>query len=71
MAERNPVTGAMLIRTSTGIPTQNPLLRIAFTAANDMVWFAAEFGLTPSARARIGNGIAATLAPSKFDGLLR
>jgi P27 family predicted phage terminase small subunit len=62
--------GAMLVRTATGGAVQNPLLRVAFTAASDMVRYAAEFGLTPAARTRVANGVAARMAPSKFDGLL-
>jgi hypothetical protein len=58
------------IRIGAGLATQHPIYRVAVEAARDMLKYAAEFGLTPSARTRIGNGIAAALSPSKFDGLL-
>lgn len=48
----------------------NPLVRIASRAANDMVRFATEFGLTPVARARIAAGVGGLPGPNKFDGLL-
>jgi P27 family predicted phage terminase small subunit len=53
MAEHELETGALITKTSTGIPIQNPLQRIAVNAANDMIRYAAEFGLTPAARARV------------------
>src|SRR5262245_3271377 len=69
MAERDQVTGALLIRSADGNPRQNPLVRMAHNAAADMLRFAAEFGLTPSARARIAAGVYSG-GPGKFDGLL-
>jgi P27 family predicted phage terminase small subunit len=71
MAERDPDTGALTVTTGTGSLTQNPVLRIAVSAAQDMLKFAAEFGLTPSARVRVANSYGARLVPSKFEGLLR
>lgn len=53
MAKSDAVTKGLLIKTTNGNAIQNPLLGIANKAANDMVRFAAEFGMTPSARARI------------------
>jgi P27 family predicted phage terminase small subunit len=70
MAERDPVTGALLIRTSAGSPMQNPLLRVAVGAADAMLRYATEFGLSPAARARVAGGLVAQVAPGKFDGLL-
>jgi phage terminase small subunit len=49
---------------------QNPLQRIAVNAANDMIRYAAEFGLTPAARARVAGGIVGRAMSGKFDGLL-
>jgi phage terminase small subunit len=49
---------------------QSPMLRIAISAAGDMVRFAGEFGLGPAAGSRVSGSLAARLAPSKFDGLL-
>ena len=53
MAEQDPLTGGLLIKTSNGNAIQNPLVGIANKAAAAMVRFAAEFGMTPSARSRI------------------
>jgi hypothetical protein len=35
-----------------------------------MIRFAAEFGFTPAARARLANGIGVPPRPGKFGGLL-
>lgn len=43
----------MVIKTQAGNYIQNPYLGIANKAMNDMVRHAAEFGLSPSARARV------------------
>lgn len=53
MAKTDQVTKGLLIKTSNGNAIQNPLVGIANKAAADMVRYAAEFGMTPSARARI------------------
>jgi len=53
MAARDPVTSGLLIKTSNGNAIQNPLVGIANKAAAAMVRYAAEFGMTPSARSRI------------------
>jgi P27 family predicted phage terminase small subunit len=53
MAERDPVTQGLLIKTSNGNAIQNPLVGIANKAMADMVRYATEFGLTPSARSRV------------------
>lgn len=53
MAERDTLSGALLIKTSNGNFIQNPLVGIANKAQSDMVRFAAEFGMTPSARSRV------------------
>jgi P27 family predicted phage terminase small subunit len=45
--------GAMLMRTKAGNTIQNPLVGIRNKALRDMVRYAAEFGFTPSARARV------------------
>jgi P27 family predicted phage terminase small subunit len=71
MAERDPVTKGLMVKGSLGNPVQNPLCKIAANAARDMVRYAAEFGLTPAARARIAAGVdGGGEAPSKFAGLL-
>jgi P27 family predicted phage terminase small subunit len=71
MAERDPVTlGLMIKATKTGTALQNPVYLTARQASNDMVRHAAEFGLSPAARARIAAGIYQEKTASKFDGLL-
>ena len=42
-----------MIKTSNSNAIQNPLVGTANKAAADMVRYAAEFGMTPSARSRI------------------
>jgi P27 family predicted phage terminase small subunit len=69
MAERDELTSGLVIKTTNGSVIQSPLVGIARRAAADMVRYASEFGLTPSARARLA------LDPpppkkSKFDGLI-
>lgn len=53
---------ALIDKTSNGNVIQNPLIGIANKAAGDMVRFAAEFGLTPAARARLA------IDPNKSKG---
>jgi P27 family predicted phage terminase small subunit len=53
MAKLDPVTGGLMIRTKNGNAIQNPLVGIANSAAAAMVRYAAEFGMTPSARGRV------------------
>lgn len=69
MAERDPQTNAIIIKGSHG-PQLNPLLKAAATAARDMVKYAAEFGLTPVARARLAAAAADDTYEHKFTGLL-
>jgi P27 family predicted phage terminase small subunit len=66
VAAKDPTGGGLLMRASSG-PVPNPLLKMARLFAQDMVHFAAEFGLTPVARSRISAGVAHE--PGKFDGL--
>ena len=70
MADKDPVTRGLLIKSQGGEAVQNPLIGIARRAANDMVGFGGEFGLSPLARARIGAGVWHEPPPGKFDGLL-
>ena len=53
MAEKDQLTGGPMIKTSNGNASQNPLVGTATKAAADMMRYAAEFGMTPSARSRI------------------
>ena len=43
----------LLSKSAAGTPLQSPLVLTIRHAANDMVRYAAEFGLTPAARTRI------------------
>lgn len=53
MAERDQATHGMMIKTQSGNAIQNPLVGSANKAMADMMRYAAEFGMTPSARSRI------------------
>lgn len=53
MAEKDQLTGGLMIKTSNGNAIQNPLVGTANKAAADMMRYASEFGMTPSARSRI------------------
>lgn len=53
MAEHDELTGGLMIKTSNGNAVQNPLVGVANKAMADMMRYAAEFGMTPSARSRI------------------
>lgn len=53
MAKRDQLTGGLMIKTTNGNAIQNPLVGTANKAAGDMVRFAVEFGMSPSARSRI------------------
>jgi P27 family predicted phage terminase small subunit len=58
----------LLVGKENGELMKNPLRTVAREAAADMVRFASEFGLTPSARARIAAGpYGETRQASKFD----
>ena len=53
MADKDQLTGGLMIKTTNGNAIQNPLVGTANKAAADMMRYAAEFGMTPSARTRI------------------
>src|SRR5262245_29725022 len=59
--------GLLVAGSSRAVP--NPLVKISRDAAEAMVRFAGEFGMTPVARSRISAGVGYE-PPSKFDGLL-
>lgn len=54
-AEEEVASETLTITTKQGNAIQNPKVGIANAARRDMVRIAAEFGLTPSARARFAN----------------
>jgi P27 family predicted phage terminase small subunit len=70
MAENDPTMAALLVKSRNGNAMQNPLFLTARQCANDMLRYAAEFGLTPAARARIAGAGFEPPGGSKFDGLL-
>jgi P27 family predicted phage terminase small subunit len=53
MAGRDAVSDGLIVKTKSGNLIQNPLVGAANKAMADMVRYAAEFGLTPSARTRV------------------
>jgi P27 family predicted phage terminase small subunit len=53
LAKRDKVFQGLVIKTKNGNMIQNPLVGIANKAWSDYVRYAAEFGMTPSARSRI------------------
>lgn len=57
MAERDPLTSGLMVKTTNGNVIQNPLVGTANKAMLIMLRFAAEFGMTPAARASIEVGI--------------
>jgi P27 family predicted phage terminase small subunit len=69
MADKDATKG-LLVRSNAGSPMVNPLVKIARNAANDMLKFAGEFGMTPVARSRLGAGIGGPPTPGKFGDLL-
>jgi P27 family predicted phage terminase small subunit len=74
MAARDELTGALLIKDRDGHARTNPLVRIARDAADAMLKFAGEFGMTAVARSRLAAGIRGQPTRggpgSKFHGLL-
>ncbi len=53
IAAKDKLNAALMIKTTSGNAIQNPLVGIANKAKADMVRYAAEFGMTPSARSRV------------------
>lgn len=68
MAAHDQLTKGLMIKTTNGNAIQNPIVGTINKAAADMVRYATEFGMTPSARSRLTAGIAP--ARSKFHGLI-
>jgi P27 family predicted phage terminase small subunit len=53
MAAKDDLNRALMVKTVGGNAIQNPLVGIANKAAADMVKYAIEFGMTPSARSKV------------------
>ena len=53
MAEKDPVFRGLVIETTNGNLIQNPLVGVANRSKADLARYAAEIGMTPSARSRI------------------
>ena len=58
LSAANPKTGGFMVRTPNGSVQIAPLVSIIRSARTDMVRFAAEFGMTPSARAGMDINVA-------------
>jgi P27 family predicted phage terminase small subunit len=54
MARTDPVGGGLVMFTTNGNIIQNPMVGTANTAMRDAMKYAAEYGLTPSSRVRLG-----------------
>jgi len=67
-AKNHPLAG-LIAQTTNGNVVQSVLVGIANKAAGDMVRYAAEFGLTPAARARLAID-PGKQKKSKFEGLI-
>ena len=70
--DADPETRGLLVEVldTNGKPKtiKNPLVLIARDAADKMVKYAAEFGLTPSGRARLAAGLSVEKPRGKFEG---
>ena len=54
MAATDPENGGLMMMTTNGNLVQNPMVGTANTAMRDAMKYAAEYGLTPSSRVRLG-----------------
>ena len=72
MTEHDPVTQGFLIKNVDGSARRNPLAKVVTDAGAEMLSAAAEFGLTPIARARLRAAGVGGQPPElgKFDSLL-
>lgn len=70
IAKRDPAFHGLMIKSATGTALQNPIVLTIRQAANDMMRFAGEFGMTPVARSRIALGISGEPLTGKFGDLL-
>lgn len=56
LAKMSNQADGLIIKTQSGNMIQNPLVGVANKAMSDMMRYAAEFGMTPSARSRVSAG---------------
>jgi P27 family predicted phage terminase small subunit len=72
MAAKDPVMRGLVVKGIHGSAIENPLVYTSRQAAREMLRFAAEFGFTPAARARIAGGFGPDPGPTfgKFGDLL-
>ncbi len=68
LAKRDQLSHGLMIKTSNGNLIQNPLVGTANKAMSEMMRYAVEFGMTPSARSRVDAG--GSFNGGKFAGLL-
>lgn len=54
LAKEDKMNGGLMLMTTNGNWVQNPMVGTANTAMRDAVKYAAEYGLTPSSRVRLG-----------------
>jgi P27 family predicted phage terminase small subunit len=54
IAKQDTINGGLMIMTTNGNWVQNPMVGTANTAMRDAMKYAAEYGLTPSSRVRLG-----------------
>jgi len=71
MRERDPHSAGLLVKTTGDNIVQNPLVGIANKAMADMVRYAAEFGMTPSARVRLNGSGGAGAQENPFNQFKR
>ena len=57
MAAKDPIMRGLIVRGKHGTAMENPLVYTSRRASQEMLRFAAEFGFTPAARARIASGV--------------
>lgn len=71
MRERDPAAAGLLVKTTGDNIVQNPLVGVANKAMADMVRYAAEFGMTPSARVRLNGSGGGGGAENPFNAFKR
>jgi P27 family predicted phage terminase small subunit len=70
MKEDDPKHHGLIVEGPNGGKTTNPLVKIAASAALNVMRFAVEFGFTPASRTRISGSASGEEPDRKFAGLL-